>query len=125
LQKELKKICKEKQKLKIIGENLLPKFRTFEYLKILQFDQKIISFHHFEMKNKDYIMINFETCYVDIFSYTNSTFIIAANTSNFGFVKHYITLNYEEKLYFLTIGKSACGRSRGNLWSFENMKIDV
>ncbi|OXU21662.1 hypothetical protein TSAR_016063 [Trichomalopsis sarcophagae] len=113
-------ICQELQRLKSKAENMLYKFKSFEYLRVLDFDQTISSVHHFELRNTDYMMVNFESCNLDVFAYTNKGFVLAANISNFGYVKQFITLHYKDHLYFVTFGKSDCGRNSGNLWSLEN-----
>lgn len=104
---------------------MLYKFKSFEYLKVLDFDQTILSVHHFELRDIDYIMVNFESCNLDVFAYTSTGFILAANISNFGYVKQFITLGYKDNLYFVTFGKSECGRNSGNLWSLENDRFKV
>ena len=101
------------------------KFRAFDYLKVIEFDHKIVSIHHFGIKDIDYFMVNFDTCDLDILAYANKEFISTANFLNFGYIKKYITLNYEDRLFFVTVGRPGCGKNIGNLWSFENSQLKV
>lgn len=101
------------------------KFKSFEYFRVLQFDKQIESMHHFEFNNTDYILVNFETCQVDIYAYTNEGFSLFANASEFGNVKEYLDFNYENNLYLITVGKLKCGRDSASLWMLMNDQLVV
>lgn len=113
----------ELQKLKKTAENMLYKFKSFEHLKDLQFDRKISSFHHFQSKNVDYIIVNFETR--DLQIYTVKGFKLVAFVQDVGAINQYITLNYKDEVYFVTFGKPDSLRNSGNIWTFRNNNFQV
>ncbi|KAJ8668656.1 hypothetical protein QAD02_010319 [Eretmocerus hayati] len=116
----LKSMCTDLRYLKDEVKNMPYLFKSFENFASIFFDERVVSFHHFTYKKFDYIMTNLESCRLDVFAMVAGSFDPIANMSNFGYVKEYVTLNYQEHLYIATMGKSDCGMSPGNLWKFQN-----
>lgn len=91
----------------------------------MNFDDKITSVHHVESEDFDYLLINFESCHLDIFVFTGTEFSIVTSLSNVGHMERWFTFEYEKEIFFLTVGKEACGKNEGNLWKFDGDRFTV
>ncbi|KAG7197315.1 hypothetical protein KM043_018433 [Ampulex compressa] len=116
----LESMCEDIENLASIARNQVYIFKTFDYLQILQFDDKIISVHYFELDEFEYLLISYDTCRMNAFVFDGAEFELAGTIDDFGIVQRWITFRSNDTLYFVTLGKPACGRNSGNLWRFEN-----
>ncbi|XP_046749314.1 uncharacterized protein LOC124413043 [Diprion similis] len=117
---DLKSTCQDLTPLQKYASNQIYRFKYFEYLQILEFDIAIESAHQFAAKDAgEYLLINLENCFLNTFVYNGSGFTIVSSKRNFDNVGKWITLEYKDQIYLLTIGTGNCGMSFGNLWKFE------
>lgn len=124
-QMNLTSTCKDLTALQKCAKNQIHRFKFFEYLQIVNFDVTIKSVHHFEADDVDFLLVNLERCYLNIFFYNGSEFTMAQSKDDFDAVEKWTTLKYKGATYFLTIGSGSCGRSIGNLWKFEQETMVV
>ena len=119
--------------LKKSAENQIYKYKFFEYLQVLDFDRSIVSVHQFASGDFDYLLVNFDTCHLEIFSFTGTEFVPVKVVSSFGYIERWFTFYFEGQIYFLTVGsqqqhQQACGKSDkglGNLWKFADNQFIV
>ncbi|XP_076659708.1 female sterile (1) Nasrat [Halictus rubicundus] len=116
----LEDICQDLNHLKRAAEEQIYKFSVFDYLQSIEFDDRIVSLHHFELDDSDYLMISYSSCHMQMYLFTGGKFELVANVNDFGVVDESITRNYNGTLYFFTSGTSGCGRNSENLWKLEN-----
>ncbi|XP_046431029.1 uncharacterized protein LOC124184896 [Neodiprion fabricii] len=117
---DLKSTCQDLIPLQKYANNQVYRFKYFEYLQILEFDIAIETAHHFVAADGgEYLLINLENCFLNTFIYNGSGFTIVSSKRNFDNVGKWITLEYENQIYILTIGTGICGMRFGNLWKFE------
>ncbi|KAK2582473.1 hypothetical protein KPH14_004779 [Odynerus spinipes] len=113
-------LCENTRNLQYYAENQIYKFDSFGYLQVLDSYQRILSVHHFELDDLDFLLISYDTCHVNVLQFTGTKFKLIASIANFGYVERWITLNHENVLYFVAIGERACKRSSINLWKLED-----
>ncbi|XP_066602800.1 uncharacterized protein fs(1)N isoform X2 [Prorops nasuta] len=116
----IRSFCEDISVLKEYAENQVYKFNTFEYLQIMQFEKRINSVHFFELDELDYLLVNTDDCVLDAFVYNGDDFVRVESISKFGIVYRWFTLNYENSIYFVTIGQQNCGKGPGNLWKIKD-----
>nr|XP_003700076.1 PREDICTED: uncharacterized protein LOC100883089 [Megachile rotundata] len=117
---KLKTTCEELKRLKYYAENQIYQFNAFDYLQIIEFDNKIVSVHYFELEDRDYMMLSFTTCHMHAYVYTGTKFELIENVPDFGVVERWSTIRHKDILFFLASGPNLCGRGSANLWKLEN-----
>ncbi|XP_043498808.1 uncharacterized protein LOC122522070 [Polistes fuscatus] len=117
----LSNLCKNVVNLQYHAETQIYKFNAFEYLQeTIESKHRILSVHYFEIQNLDLLLISYESCHLDAYQYNGKIFKLIASIPNFGYVQNWITLNRNDSLYFLVLGKQKCARNSTNLWKLEN-----
>ncbi|KZC06056.1 hypothetical protein WN55_07142 [Dufourea novaeangliae] len=116
----LRSICEDLTHLKHYAEKQLYRFNSFDYLQIIEYDNLIVSLHHFELDDLDYLTMSYNTCQMHVYLYNGKKFVQSANIPDFGVVDGWTTYRHDGALYFLTKGAKSCGRSSTNLWKLEN-----
>ncbi|XP_076477923.1 female sterile (1) Nasrat isoform X2 [Bombus vancouverensis nearcticus] len=116
----LDSMCEDLRELKRYAEKQIYKFNAFDYLQVIKFHSSIVSVHHFELDDFDYIILSYTTCHMHMYSFTGTKFELVVNISDFGVVEQWTTYKYDQALYFLTSGPSSCGRSPTNLWKLKD-----
>lgn len=119
-QKKLPDLCKNAQSLQYLAECQIYKFNAFEYLQVIDVEHRILSVHYFEIEDIDIILISYETCRLDALQFTGRKFKSIASIPDFGQIENWITLNHNNSLYFLAMGKEKSGRNSTNLWKLDN-----
>ncbi|XP_012258269.2 uncharacterized protein LOC105687306 [Athalia rosae] len=123
LKMDLESTCQDLRPLQAFAKNQVYRFKFFEYFQGLEFDLPIKSARHVETENDEFLLINLDQCYLNIFNYNGSGMILLSSVQNFDEVEKWITLKYMERVYLLTMGSGNCGRSIGNLWKFEGTTL--
>lgn len=118
-------MCEDLRELKRYAEKQIYKFNAFDYLQVIKFHSNIVSVHHFELDDFDYIILSYNTCHMRMYSFTGTKFELVVNISDFGVVEQWTTYKHDQALYFLTSGPSSCGRSPTNLWKLKDDKFRV
>ncbi|XP_035739608.1 uncharacterized protein LOC118449304 [Vespa mandarinia] len=113
-------LCKNALNLQYYAESQIYKFNTFEYLQVIDVERRILSVHYFEIEDLDILLISYETCHLDVFQFTGRKFKSIASIPDFGQIENWITLNHNNSLYFLVMGKQKCGKNSTNLWKLDN-----
>ncbi|XP_076299870.1 female sterile (1) Nasrat [Lasioglossum baleicum] len=120
----LEDICEDLNRLKRAAEKQIYKFSMFEYLQSIDLDDRIVSLHHFELDDSDYLIISCDTCRMLTYLFARGKFELVANVTDFGVVDGWRTFNVDGTLYLLTSGTKGCGKNSENLWKFENNKFE-
>ncbi|KAL2738006.1 hypothetical protein V1478_002092 [Vespula squamosa] len=117
---KLPNLCKGALNAQYRAETQIYKFDAFEYLQVIDMEDHILSVHYFEIEDIDVLLISYETCRLDALQFTGRKFKSIASIPDFGRVDNWITLNHNDSLYFLVMGKQTCGRSSTNLWKLDS-----
>ncbi|OAD53575.1 hypothetical protein WN48_09737 [Eufriesea mexicana] len=116
----LDSVCEDLTELKRYAEKQIYQFNAFDYLQSIKFDNILVSAYHFELDDLDYLLLSYNTCQLHTFLFTGTKFELIGNVSDFGVVEQWTTFRHYQVLYFLTSGRSSCGRSPVNLWMLKN-----
>nr|XP_031838334.1 uncharacterized protein LOC116429477 [Nomia melanderi] len=116
----LDSICLDLKHLKHYSEKQIYRFSSFDYLQVIEFDNRIVSLHHFELEGLDYLMISYSTCHMHTYLFTGKKFELVANVPNFGIIDRWTTFRHNGSVYFLTSGTQDCGKNYTNLWKLEH-----
>lgn len=126
MQNVLHNICAGKlDTLKCNAVNQIYKFDTFDYLKILEVKGNIHDIRYVELNDLQYVLINYDTCRVQILLYTQVDFQVVDDASDFGLIDQWTFFKSADALYLHTTAKHTCGRSLNNIWKLENNKLSV
>ncbi|KAF7383967.1 hypothetical protein HZH68_014724 [Vespula germanica] len=117
---KLPNLCKSALSMQHYAETQIYKFDAFEYLQVIDVEDRILSVHYFEIEDLDILLMSYETCRLDAFQFTGRKFKSIASIPDFGHVDNWITLNHNDSLYFLVMGKQKCGKNSTNLWKLDN-----
>ncbi|XP_076237942.1 female sterile (1) Nasrat [Calliopsis andreniformis] len=118
-EENLKSICDDLNQLKHFAEKQVYKFSSFDYLQIIEFDNRIVSLHYFDLDGSDYLLVNYDTCHMHVYLFTGTKFELLNSVPNFGVVDRWSTFRHLDTVYFLTSGPDSCGRGPVNLWKLE------
>ncbi|XP_078052187.1 female sterile (1) Nasrat [Augochlora pura] len=116
----LEDMCRDLTDLAQLARKQIYRFSVFDFLQIIEFDDRIVSLHQFELDGLDYLIISYDTCRMQTYQFNGGKFESVANVADFGFVHGWITFKDNESLYFLTSGIPICGRNSTNLWKLED-----
>ncbi|XP_063976811.1 uncharacterized protein LOC135162367 [Diachasmimorpha longicaudata] len=122
-EKDLQSICKDLESLKNSANNQIYRLKFFDYGQVLEFDRDIVSAHYFEADESDYLFVSLEDCTLIRFVLEGHKFVRRPPMREFGIVERWISLDYQNTKYFVTIGKRECGRSPGNLWKLADKEM--
>lgn len=126
MQKDLNNVCAlHLDVLKYSAVNQIYKFRSFDYLKILEFEGDIHDIRNIEVNDVDYMLVNYNVCHVKLLSYVQNDFQVIDEVSDFGLIDQWIIFKSNRVSYLLTIAKRTCGRSPHNIWKLENNRLVV
>ncbi|XP_043288251.1 uncharacterized protein fs(1)N [Venturia canescens] len=119
VKEDLRSFCEDLTTLQEAAENQIYKYEYFDYLDVMNFDRKIISVHQYELEHLDYLLISFDSCHLDVFVFTGMEFTRVTSLSNVGYIERWFTFSCQDEIFFLTVGKQACGKNQGNLWKLD------
>lgn len=101
------------------------KFDMFDYLKILELKGNIHDIRYVELNDLQYVLVNYDTCRIQVLLYTQNDFQTVDDVSDFGLIDQWTFFKSTDILYLHTTVKNTCGKRPNNIWKLENNRLMV